>query len=508
MGLKKEGFIFLLGVIFLTLTVLAASTVTKVIFNNNATSSYDEGSFFVNWTPGGDVAANYSIYIFSNDTFYLKATNDSETGYSFSNTTESNYTFIIEPTNANGTVGINSTNISIYVDSTPPTISLPVYVNATSKKNSSTLTLNISVTDSLSGLTSSNCLIDVNSTNQSISYSSGWCNGTIGLTGLNDGNHTLNVWVNDSVNNFGLNNSFIVQTDTTAPSISVSCSPSSIYTGNNFPCSCSGTDSISGVSTSSGSSNSPEGINNPSSTGTFTYTCSVTDNAGNIGTSSTSYTVSSQGGGSSIIPPSSKSISFLWDKISSGRETEIQNLDKEIPLEKISFWIKDQTQNVKITITSYYEKPEEISLKEGKVYKYLHFDTINLLKNLDSAEVIFRVNKTWISQNLISKEGVSIYRFNEENKKWEEIKTDFQKEDSLYYYYLVNLDSFSYFAISEKEIIPQENNASENVETFQKPLEELNTWWIWVLGVLILGGIIWLLINKRKKVKKYLKFGY
>jgi len=85
--------------------------------------------------------------------------------------------------------------------------------------------LNISVTDATSGLTNGVCLIDVNGTNQSVSISSGWCNASnIALTGLTDGNKTIKVWVNDSTSNIGLNNSYVVQVDSTNPVITLTLS--------------------------------------------------------------------------------------------------------------------------------------------------------------------------------------------------------------------------------------------------------------------------------------------
>ena len=223
---KKYIFIFGFSLFLIGLVLAAPNAPTSLILNENTTSVYDEGSFFVNWTSGaGDTEANYSIYVFSNNTLYLKADNNSATGYSFSNTTEANYTFIIEAVNATGT-GVNSTtNISIYVDLTIPIVTLPEYTNATVKKNTDNLTLNISVSDSLSGLTGSVCLVDVNGTNQSISVSSGWCNSSsISLTGLSDGNQTIKVYVNDTVNNLALNNSYVVSMDTTVPTVSLALS--------------------------------------------------------------------------------------------------------------------------------------------------------------------------------------------------------------------------------------------------------------------------------------------
>jgi len=98
---------------------------TTLEINNNVTPLYDEGNFFVNWTVAvsGNTTYNYTIYIFADNVYSTTAENNSDTGYSVSGFSEANYTFIVEAWNATG-VGINSTtpnNISMYVDTTPPT---------------------------------------------------------------------------------------------------------------------------------------------------------------------------------------------------------------------------------------------------------------------------------------------------------------------------------------------------------------------------------------------------
>lgn len=116
----------------------------------------------------------------------------------------------------------NSGQRNFIVDATPPTITLPVYTNATSKKNTEILTLNISLSDATSGLTGSVCLVDVNGTNQTLALSGGWCNSTsVNLTNLGDGNQTIKVYANDSVDNFGLNDSYVVWIDTTPPEVTI-----------------------------------------------------------------------------------------------------------------------------------------------------------------------------------------------------------------------------------------------------------------------------------------------
>ncbi|MEK6840415.1 MAG: Ig-like domain-containing protein, partial [Nanoarchaeota archaeon] len=121
---------------------------------------------------------------------------------------------------ANDTTGnsaFSTTNRTFTIDTVAPVITLPFYVNATKKTSTSdTITLNISVTDATTN--PSACKIDINGTNQTVTVSSGWCNITNGfLTGLSDGNRTINVHVNDSTGQFGLNNSFVVFVDAVAP---------------------------------------------------------------------------------------------------------------------------------------------------------------------------------------------------------------------------------------------------------------------------------------------------
>ena len=314
MGGKKEKFV--LGIILFSaiasLYFIFASPLapTSLTFTGNVTPIYDEGNFSVNWSSGGgDAEANYSIYVLLGADAFLKADNDSIRGYSFDNWTEANYTFVIEATNGTGT-SVNSTNISLtismYVDRTAPSITLPFYTNATAIKNITSLTLNISVIDASSGETDSLCLIDINGTNQSVAVTNNWCNLTYGnLTGLTDGNHTIKVYVNDTVGIFGVNDSFAVQTDTTAPVALYGCSPSLLGVEEEVICTCQGTDATSGINSSLTTSNltTTHGV-----AGVYSYNCSVTDNAGNTASGTESYEVV----GRQTSSNSATSSTFFW----------------------------------------------------------------------------------------------------------------------------------------------------------------------------------------------------
>ncbi len=293
--------IFISGIFILISAT--ASAPTNLLFSQNTTSSYDEGNFSINWTAGSADVVNYSIYVYTGGGFFVKADNDSATGYSFNNWTEANYTFIIEAVNSTNNNTNSTSNISMYVDRTAPIITLPAYTNATFKKNTTTLTLNISVSDASSGLTGSICLIDINGTNQSFAVSGGWCNTTQGnLTSLTDGNKTISIYVNDTVNILGLNNSFVVQMDSTNPLIdygagtsanNINLSQSNIYV--NVSVTETNEDTITfllwnstGQVNSTSFTSSVRTINWTNlSNGVYTYNVTINDSAVNSNTTST-----------------------------------------------------------------------------------------------------------------------------------------------------------------------------------------------------------------------------
>jgi len=221
----------------------------------------------------------------------------------------------------NATIGVfNETNISVIVNDT----TAPYSVNASSNNSdfglnrsyanvSGTLVVNISAIDN-GNLTAGAREYDVQAVNVSFYNGSGLFNGSFLLTNvtrtfwnisintstINDGVYNISVYVNDTLNNVVATNvSLNVRIDNTAPTSNPSCSPTTVQTGDTFPCSCSGSDATSGINSSatSGSSNSPEGTGTPSSTGSFTFSCKVVDMSKNSKTNSVTYIVEQVSGG-------------------------------------------------------------------------------------------------------------------------------------------------------------------------------------------------------------------
>ena len=225
------------------------SAPTGVHFENNFSSSLDDGVFSINWTAGDNSTTNYTIYKFREGTNLGLIGNNSRTGYSFSTTTEGNYSFIVAaingwyPSNANSA---NSSNIFIYVDRTAPKVKniySTFFTNGTIKQNTDNLIFDVELADMspipypYSGLTGSVCSVNVgggaNITSSVVpfgsgnflgfNYQDGGCNNTLSLAGLSDGIYPINFYVNDSFSNLRFNNSAFVQIgNSTTPSSNTS----------------------------------------------------------------------------------------------------------------------------------------------------------------------------------------------------------------------------------------------------------------------------------------------
>ena len=451
--------LFLIGFVWAT----AASSPINVIFNSNASADYDEGSFFVNWT-NASVDTGYRIYIWMNDVLVnTTAVNTSATGLPYINTTEANYTFTIEALNDTEGFSANATNVSMYIDTTVPVIALPNWDNSTLRRNNQDITLNVSVSDILSNLTSSVCLVDVNGTNQSISVSSGWCNSTaISLSGLTDGNHTIDVHVNDTVNNLGVNGSYSVQIDTTSPSptsltlsSSTTNSLSISFSGSDGTCTASG----SGTKSISGSTLTVTGLGGCGTAYAYTITC--TDTAGNSGvSSSTSFLTTGCGGGTSNNDSSPWTNTFVVsnEQFIEGFTTELQkNHRMKLSVNNEDHYvgvIELTTTTAKIDVASEHQQAT-LSIGDSRKFELTGDEIYDLLVTLNS-----------ISSN---KASITILSISEE--------------------------------ITEESIVEEEAKeeaASGDEESGVTP-EKVNLTWLWIaIIVIVVAGILYFFKRQKK----------
>ena len=213
---------------------------------------------------------------------------------------------------------------------------------------------------------------------------------------------------------------------------------------------------------------------------------------GNSGSDSETYTILRVGGGAAQGP--SERV-HSWTKITPGAAIIMKDFSLEFGVKQIEISVNNEAQNVKITVTKYDEKPAEVSVsKTGKIYQYVQIDAQNLADKLNKANVQFKVAKTWTSTNGLDKNEIAVYKFDESNNKWNQLKTIYSSEDSSYYYYDVELDSFSYFAIAEGSAVSDAETIGTTI-----PKKQGNWTWLWVLiiAVVLIAG--WYFTKKKRR---------
>ena len=347
---------------------------------------------------------------------------------------------------------------------------------------------NGSITGSVVTIDASNAQIDADTNltiNVTLSSSATW-NITFGINVTGIGVESANVTATSTP----FNSSLVTVDESTAPTTSLSKSSSTITTITvSFSCS-DATSGVSSCSLSSSSGTVSGSIISGLSCGTsYTITVTAEDNAGNTATSSESFSTSSCGGGGLLVPKLPQK-SHSWSKITPGVATIMKDFDEEIGIKQIQIEVNNEAQDVKITVTKHDGKPAEVSVeKTGKVYQYLQIGAENLENTLDKATVEFRAEKSWATSVELGKNDIAVFRYNETASRWDELTTTSTGEDATYYYYDVELDEFSYFAISEKSVVTEE----ESVLGVEK-----SKLWLWILiAVVIIAIVFW-----RMKAKK------
>jgi hypothetical protein len=314
--------------------------------------------------------------------------------------TPGDYNFTIDTTNSTTTI---TSNVSVTInDKTPPEVLESSITSPVSNSNhSDTLTLSVNVIDNL-GVEA----VIFNLTNASISqtYSASSAGGNTWTTPLNtndfsNGFYNLTVYANDSAGN--LNDSAFVYNvffDNTNPTITFSCSPLSLNKGNTITCSCSGADADSGVLSTSYTKNP-----STSSVGTSTTTCTITDYAGNLISSSIEYVVKSfESGGPPTYAPSESQLKEGYKKVM----YENWRVSFKVGSSSHTFKVEDLTQtSAKITISS---QTQEAVLLIGEEKKFDvsgdgYYDVLVKLNSIDS--------------NVIKKAEFEIKKINEKIEK-------------------------------------------------------------------------------------------
>lgn len=211
-------------------------------------------------------------------------------------------------------------------------------------------------------------------------------------------------------------------------------------------------------------------------------------------TSSSTTSSSSQDQSQTVLPSTptpATSQQYSWSLTLNPQSASVLNFDKpSLSLSEMDISV-NQAQNENIIVTQYDGIPPGIHSVNSQIYQYL---SINFNPPLisGSANLIFKVNKSWVSNNNLNFDNITVYKLdNLTNNQWIVLPTTYKGSDNNSYYYQTTVNSFSYFAIGGVSVTQQTNlgNSPNSVPPSYT--------WIWITTAVIIILIVGILIIRK-----------
>lgn len=517
MGCKKE-ILFSIGLIFILtflVFVFGASTMNVPISFGNYSTTLTIG--IIVDSNGVNNITNITCYHNASgqaaETFLTQMLNESVSDFTFNDSvdisalTNSKY-YNITCRIYNGTTlnkTITLTNVTL--DSTAPNVSFSSLAETIDTGNYTTfININTTVADVIRPLDS----VYVNITNSNgveVNFSkinnltATRYNLSINTSLYAEGKYNVTIYANDTLNNANRTEKIQITIDNTAPTATYTCAESSIELGGSLLCTCTPSDGGIGINSSATVNDSVD----TSTGGLHTLTCTYADWFGHTGTTTTTYTVTSSSGGSTTSTSTTQQAltekTSSWTKITTASNALMRDFGSNSGVNQIEIQVSAETTNARVTVDEYSSKPTELSVSQSNSYRYIHVSTSNLASNLEKAIMKIKVEKSWVTQRGIGMNDVALYRYDETSNVWNELTTTFDSEDSTYYYYTVELNSFSYFSIAPKAVVST-TSGEETTPTGETESSTPISIWIWIVAVLFVLGIITIVIITLSKKKR------
>lgn len=132
-----------------------------------------------------------------------------------------------------------------------------------------------------------------------------------------------------------------------------------------------------------------------------------------------------------------------------GQASDVTFLDTRLDVETIKVYALQNVSNVVMSVSKRQSAPstEETVPSNYETYAYITISALNLPSTaVQKAEIDFKVNKTWLSENSLSAGDIILLRFSD--GVWAKLVTNLVRQDSSFAYYRAETPGFSVFAIA------------------------------------------------------------
>jgi len=142
------------------------------------------------------------------------------------------------------------------------------------------------------------------------------------------------------------------------------------------------------------------------------------------------------------------------DFIGAGQSHTFDFTEYNLPVLDVVLAVYNPVINPSIAV-EIMPRPEDLPLQPGIAYRYMYITTTVSAEDMESAEVLFRVEKSWIEQNDIDTDTVELLQFIDD--EWQALPTSLVGEDNVQVYYSSSatvLDSAPFALAGEEVVVP------------------------------------------------------
>src|SRR3989344_1012962 len=134
-----------------------------------------------------------------------------------------------------------------------------------------------------------------------------------------------------------------------------------------------------------------------------------------------------------------------------------------LPFISVTADLKKKANQTKVIISSFGNKTEAVDVSPpGRLYHLgeitIYLDGERAIDAISGAEILFKVEKSWLSMWEIKEEEIVLYHY---DYYWAALPTKKEKEDETFIYYTARTAGFSYFAIGTKVSLCDEVTSCE-----------------------------------------------
>ncbi len=220
------------------------------------------------------------------------------------------------------------------------------------------------------------------------------------------------------------------------------------------------------------------------------------------------------GGGGTVGGTPGGTNTIIVGDIKAGQTKTITDIGEKTGIAQITIEISQTVADAKLEVTVLASAPSTATAPEGSVYKYLDMKIPQITGEsiITKAEIKFKVEKQWLSDNDLDKNSVVLARLNEGS--WQKLVTDFSSEDGTLVYYTSQTPGFSTFAILAERLVtggPAMGAAPEEAPTIlggiipqiEEPAAKTTTKTATTLiAILVLIGVAYFMLTKKEKKRK------